>query len=181
MVFSIKFTDQIESNFYHGQIDIGAFCETFETHLNDYTLDQYRHQWKDALSILIKEREPVALFTSINLDGDGIGILWMYWLVPSETAGDANYRREQLDDYPKQADAGYYVGQRFMFVTTEARNFERRIYLEYADGSKGQELALYYLDLSAPDRIFGYLTDNLDGADHWYVSNESVEEFLKTL
>lgn len=181
MAFSIKFRDKIESNFYHGQIEIGAFCETFETHLNDYTLEQYQRQWKDALSILITERTPVALFTSVNLDEDGIGFLWMYWLAPSETAGDASYRREQLVDYPKQADAGYYVGPRFMFVTTEARNFERRVYLEYADGSQEQELALYYLDLSAPDRIFGYLDDHLDGADHWYVSNESVEAFLKTL
>jgi hypothetical protein len=181
VAFSIKFTDKVESDFFHGQINIGAYCETFETHLNDYSLEQYQRQWKDALSILITERTPVALFTSVNLDEDGIGFLWICWLVPSETAGDANYRRQQLDDYPKQDDAGYYVGQRFMFVTTEARNFERRIYLEYEDGSKGQELALYYLDLSAPDRIFGYLEDHLEDAAHWYVSNESVKEFLEEL
>lgn len=181
MAFSIKFTDKVESDFCHGQINIGSFSETFETHLTTYSLSQYQRQWKDALAILITERTPVALFTSVNLDEDGIGFLWMYWLVPSETAGDANYRREKLDDFPKQDDAGYYVGQRFMFVTTDVRNFERRIYLEYEDGSKGQELALYYLDLSSPDRIFGYLGDHLDGADHWYVSNECVEEFIETL
>ncbi|WP_294226141.1 hypothetical protein [uncultured Shimia sp.] len=181
MAFSIKFTNKIESDFCHGQIDIGAFCETFETHLNAYSLKQYQHQWKDALSVLIKERTPVALFTSINLDDDDIGFLWMYWLVPSETAGDADYRKEQLCNYPMQADAGYYVGQRFMFVTTEARNFERRVYMPYEDGSQGPELALYYLDLSAPDRIFGYLDDHLEDASHWYVSNEAIQTFFETL
>lgn len=177
MRFSIQFSSDEDCN---GSISLGDHLETFHSSIDHFSRDQYEQQWINALRITLEERRPTALFQNVEIGDDGVGTLWLYPIVASEFAGDTDSKRLRLSDFPKQEDAGVYIGERFMPVTVDVSNFERRIYLEFEDGSKGDELALYYLDLSAPERFFGYLGDGIADVSHWYFSNSDIEAFLSS-
>ncbi|NRP13025.1 hypothetical protein XMM379_000820 [Aliiroseovarius sp. xm-m-379] len=177
MSFSISFNRSDKAVAGTGEISLGRQSETFSSCFKHFDLKQYEAQWKSALRITLTERRTSALFSSIELDDDGVGRLWLYSVIPSELAGDTASKRARLTDFPAQEDAGIFIGQRFMNVTVNISNFERRIFETYADGSHGDELALYYLDLSAPERFFGYLDDNIADCSHWYFSNEDLQSF----
>ncbi|SHE93812.1 hypothetical protein SAMN05444273_103205 [Litoreibacter ascidiaceicola] len=175
MKFSIQFSS---NNGCNGSITLGEHLETFRSSFGCFSRAQYEQQWINALKIILEERRPTALFVSVEIGDDGVGTLWLYPIVASEFAGDTDDKRMRLSDFPDQEDAGVYIGERFMPVTVDVSNFERRIYLEFEDGSKGDEIALYYLDLSAPERFFGYLGDDIADVSHWYYSNSDLEAFL---
>ena len=177
MDFSIHF--QSGSRETEAAITLGAI-ETFYPNLESFTQADYERQWNDAVRLCLRERKCVALFASAEIAKDGIGTLWLYPLIPSEIAGEVESARSRLEGFPSEEDAGAFIGERFMPVTIKASNFERRIYEWFEDGSRGDELALYYLDLSAPERFFGYIDHQMAHVSHWYVSNESLEKFLST-
>lgn len=176
----IRFSDDQDGIFGHGYISLGDYVENFYSCLNDFSREQYKQQWINALKMILEERRTTALFQSVEVDGDGVGRLLLYPVVPSELAGNTDFKKSHLSDFPTQENAGVYIGERHMSVTTKASNFERRIYLELEDGSRGHELALYYLDLAAPERFFGYLDEDIADVSHWYFSNNDIEMFLSS-
>ena len=109
---------------------------------------------------------------------NGIGTLWLYPIIPSEMAGELGDAKSRLSDFPSNEDGGIYITERFMPVTVKASNFEQRHYYWFEDGSRGEELALYYLDLSAPERFFGYMNYNVADFSHWYFANANMRRFL---
>lgn len=178
MTFSIRYLEDEDGQSNLGKILLGEHNETFYSNLKDFSRYQYEQQWLTALRIVLKERRTAALFQSVDIGEDGFGTLWLYPIVPSEFAGDTDQKKQRLKNFPEIEDAGVYLGERFMPVTVKASNFERRFYSEFEDGSKGDELSLYYLDLSVPERFFGYLDDNIADVSHWYFANSDLEEFL---
>jgi len=180
MNFSILFLGNDDSQSCKGSILLGEHAETFQSCLKDFSRDQYEQQWLNALRIVLRDRRPTALFQSVDIVDDGVGTLWLYPIIPSEFAGDTAEKRLRLSDFPRRDDAGVYLGERFMPVTVKASNFERRFYEEFEDGSKGDELAFYYLDLTAPERFFGYLGDDIADVSHWYFPNSDLEAFLSS-
>ena len=157
---------------------LGEFEEVFEASFEQFSRDQYQRQWREAVRLVLKERRTAALFYNVEIGDEGMGCIWLYPIVPSEFAGITEGERAHLSDFPAQEDAGIYVGERFMFVTVDVSNFKRGLYREYEDGSKADEIALYYIDLSAPERFFVYLDDRLAHASHWYFPNSDLEAFL---
>jgi hypothetical protein len=153
MTFSISFSKTKEANYCKGFITLGQFTETFYSCLTHFDRGQYKRQWMKAVSGVVSQREITALFKSIDIDADGVGTLWLYSLIPSEFAGDRETKRLGLMFFPEQKDGGVYETERCLNVTVRSSNFERRIYEEFEGGIKN-ELALYYLDLAAPERFF---------------------------
>lgn len=157
MAFEIKLT-QTDSTAI-GEITLGEHRETFIPDLTHFTADQYRAQWKRALTRAVVHRESAALFQSLEIDNSGFGTLWLYPLVPSEDA--------KLN---KDAD-GIYVTERFMPIVIDPHLLLERRFHQQDDGTNGPEIMSNFLDMTAPDRFFGYLDDTVSGISHWYYSN----------
>lgn len=180
MVFSICFTDDDDPQFLQGSISLGEHLETFHASLKDFSRDQYEQQWSNAMRVALTERRPTALFQSVNIRDDGVGTLWLYPIVPSELAVGTDDKILSMSDSPKRDGAGVYLCERFMSVTVKASNFEQRIYEEFEDGSKGAELALYYLDLAAPERYYDYIDYAIGNVSNWYYPNSDLEKILSS-
>ena len=155
-----------------GEITLGTRLESFAADTTHFTVDHYARQWRAALERALVGREIAGLFSNIQLDSGGVGLLWLYPLVPAECA--------ELPGTAQRRAGGVYLAERFLHVTTEPDNFRRRIYMEYEDGTKGEEIALHFLDLSAPERVFGYLDGALAGVSHWYVPDAEIAAFLES-
>jgi hypothetical protein len=181
MSFFIRFhADEDEDGACFGSVSLGDDTEDFRTILDHFSRDQYEAQWRNALRIVLAERRPVALFTSVKLGDDGLGRVWLFPIIPSELAGERVTMRPYLRDFPEPEDAGVYVCAGFRHVTVTAANFEKRIYLEFVDGTRGEDLSLYFLDLATPERFFGYLDHDVVGISHWYHPNSELQAFLST-
>jgi len=177
LAFSIQFSGDRDGD---GWISLGNHTETFQSSFSHFSRAQYERQWKQALKTALEDRRPAALFQNVAIGDDGVGTLWLYPIVASECAGDTENKRRGLKNFPEQQDDGVYISERFMPVTVDVSNLKRRIYLEFEDGTTGHELALYYLDMSAPERIFGYLDENFVNLSHWYFSNSEIRNFLSS-
>lgn len=154
-----------------GKITIGDFSESFTPSTEINSLDWYRKQWTAALRLALNKRELGGLITDLTLDADGLGTLWMYTIIPSETAYGLS---------SDQPDSDYlYFTHRFFFVTVQPENFTKRLYIEFDDGTKGDEISLYYYDLKNPSRFFGYLGPSIAGISSWSASNRDIDEFLR--
>ncbi|OUS38322.1 hypothetical protein A9Q94_02675 [Rhodobacterales bacterium 56_14_T64] len=178
MTFTVSFSDEVMTDQAKGSISLGDNLETFYSDLRSYSCEEYKAQWKAAISTSMRERRTTTLFKSVDLDGSGVGRLWLYSIVPSEIAGDTPKKQTQLEDFPACISDGVYLTERFMNVTVRHKSFNKRIYLQYEDGTFGEELALYFLDLAAPERFFGYLDDNVCHISHWYSPNSDLQNFL---
>lgn len=178
MTFAISFIDDAIYDRAKGSISLGNAVETFYSDLSDYSCDDYKAQWTKAINLALNERRTTAIFKSIELAENGIGHLWLYPIVPSEHAGDTSEKQALLEGFPQDASDGVYLTERFMNVTIRPENFNERHFLQYEDGTVGEELALYYLNLSSPESFFGYLHDNVSHISHWYFSNSDLKHYL---
>ncbi len=178
MAFRIGFTGEpAPDGGRRGEITLGDRLETFSADTRHFAPDRYERQWRRALEMALVGREVAALFHSVSLDADGVGQLWLYPVIPSELAEIPEAARRQTASWQGD-DGGVYLAERFLHVTTEPDNFRRRIYTEFEDGTRGEELALHFLDLDAPERVFGYLDGALAGISHWYLANAEIAAFL---
>lgn len=180
MSFNIGFSDHFDGDVCEGSISLGKRNETFHAGLNTFSRSDYVRQWESALKTVLVERRTTALFYNVDIGQNGVGTLWLYPMIPSEWAGDTESKRARLRNFPECDDAGVYICERFVNVTVDPLNFEQRFFEEFEDGSQGEELALYFLDLACPERIFGYLDDNVADVSHWYFSNADLEAFLSS-
>ncbi|WP_370303333.1 hypothetical protein [Pseudooceanicola sp.] len=178
MSFSISFHGEPTGEACEGSISLGEFAETFHADLRSFSRQRYEQQWSDAVKAVLSDRKVVCLFYNVELNEEGYGLLWTYPIVPSELAGDTLSKKKRLENFPDREDDGVYVTERFLNVTVKSENFERRLFWEFEDGSQGEEISLYYLDLSVPERLFGYMNDNIADVSHWYFPNSDLERFL---
>jgi len=95
------------------------------------------------------------------------GWLWLFTLIPSEYAAEKQY-----------SDTGVFITQLFFPVCTKPERFLTRHFLYYEDGTIAEELAFYFLDLSHPERFFGYLGTNILGVSNLFVKNKDMKNFL---
>lgn len=115
----------------------------------------------------VQDRKVSALFFNVDLEVDGTGWLWFFTLIPSEETA-----------LEERSDTGVFITQRFVPVCTQPGSFLTRRFLEYEDGTKGEELSFYFLDLDQPERFFGYLDTTVAGVSSWYVDNRAMISFL---
>ena len=140
----------------------------FSSSLKSFSKDDYESLWKTSVQKSVLERQVTALFTDVWLETDGTGWLWFYTMVPSEETEEEEY-----------SDTGIFITQRFVPVCTKPESFLTRKFIEFDDGTKGEELAFYFLDLRCPERFFGYLDTNISGVSRWFIKNQDVKKFLE--
>jgi len=141
-----------------GIIYLEGVPETFVASLGHFSKEAYVNQWTEAIQTASRDRKPAALFSNVDLEEDGTGWLWYYTLIPSEEV-----------NYGGKHESGIYITHSFKPVCTNPKSFLTRKYVELEDGTKDEELALYFLDLKQPDRFFGYLDTEIFGRSHWFV------------
>lgn len=168
MRFDLRFIGPDGGAEAEGQIFLPPVEEGFVADLSHYSRAQYQCQWRAALRRALEERRIAALFQSVEIGADGVGQLRLYPVIPAECAG-AGASAEQ---------GGIYLCERVMWVTLRPEAFVRRPRLAYEGGTEGADLALYFLDLAAPERFYGYLDSRICGLSHWYFSDAAVAAFL---
>lgn len=146
-----------------GSILLAGATETFTASLTSFSKASYLKQWADAIRTVKHDRKPSALFSNVDLGTDGTGWLWFYTLIPAEEL--------ELESQPEK---GIYITNSFYPVCTNPKSFLKRSFLEYEDGTKGDELAFYFLDLQHPERFFGYLDAEICGRSHWFVNDADL-------
>lgn len=162
--FSEATSDQPHSE---GKISLDGKVETFTASTQLFSKAEYENHWKNSVRKAVQDRQVSALFSDVNLENDGTGWLFFYTLIPSEETTEGTH-----------SNTGVFVTQRFVPVCTKPESFLTRKFIEYDDGSKGEELSFYFLDLDHPERFFGYLDTNILGVSNWFVKNRDMESFL---
>ncbi len=157
-----------------GNIYLETSPETFSSSTQFFSRKDYQRQWKNAIHTVLKKRVIAGLFTNIELFDEGHGRLWLFNLIPHE---DAIVAREE------DRKEGIYVTQQFFNVTIDTKNFQKRMFFEYEDGTYDNdfELSLYYLDLDAPEKFYGYLSGYVCGVSSWHFKNSDFEQCLENL
>lgn len=174
-----SFASYTKENVAHGRILLGENTETFETDLNTYSVKQYQTLWASAIDGAVNRRRTTALISNVSIGNDGIGMVWLYPLVPAEAAAPVKSIADAIPSYPSDPFRGVYITERHMMVTTEAERLTRPFYLTLEDDDGGEtrdeyETPLYYFDVNAPERLFAHLDDSILGISNWYVSNDAL-------
>lgn len=171
-MFDIKFGKSTSEHEIQGKIYLGERYETFLTSTEFFSRELYISQWKNAIYSALNTRQITALFTNIQLSKEGYGHLWLFNIIPAEEAGIVN---------EKDRKEGVYVTQQFFNITVNTGNFRKRIYCEDADGASNDEfeLSLYYLDMNAPEKFYGYLDGRICGVSSWHYNNLDFETFVR--
>jgi hypothetical protein len=169
--FSIRFTsDDPLGTIQEGQLVIASEIEGFESCIGLLSRDQYERGWVNALKLALFEREVACLIVDVVVDDFGNGRIHYFSLIPSEVArGAATFDSDS---------SGLFVTESLKDITIRPENLRIRRYIEFVDGSAGQELAVYFFDPSAPERFFLYLDSSVSNVWNRYVSNEEVRRFL---
>lgn len=167
--FAISFNENTNQEDYcEGSILLAGLAKTFTASLTSFSKASYLKQWADAIRTAKHDRMFSALFTDVDLGTDGTGWLWFYTLIPSE---DLEIYRPDEIKLENQPEKGIYITNSFYPVCTNPKSFLKRSYIEYEDGTKGDELTYYFLDLQHPERFFGYLDYKICGRSNWFVKN----------
>ncbi len=146
-----------------GSILLSGVPEKFIASLTSFSMTSYQKQWSDAIRMVKYDRKPSALFTNVDLGDDGTGWLWIYTLIPSDEL-----------ELEGQSEKGVYITNSFYPVCTNPSSFLKRSFLEYEDGTKGDELAFYFLDLQHPERFFGYLDTAICERSYWFLADADI-------
>ena len=163
--FHISFTnDFAEDESCEGAILLNGLPDTFISSLSFFSKQSYENQWAKAIRMASCDREITALFSNVDLDVDGTGWLWFYTLIPSEDVISEGHQEK-----------GIFITHSFKPVCTDPKSFLTRRFIEFEDGSLGEELSFYFLDLKYPERFFGYLDPQICEISHWFVSDKDIK------
>lgn len=126
----------------------------------------YVAQWQKAVVTAVCQRRISCLIVNLDINEEGVGAVWVWWLIPSE---DVNGAGAEL------REPGIFLTQQFLPVTTDVRAFLRsRSDTELPDS----EQDYYFLNIENVQRFYGYGDARISGISNWYYPNLAFKSFL---
>ncbi len=157
-----------------GKIRLGEFVETFFPSFLDWTEKDYEKQWHHAIKHSLDKRELSCLFLSYEKSDRHVKKISIITIIPEEFVT----RNLAIADEEDEEDLGFYMTECLVFVSENLESLKsdedfEEIYNVYKNNSP-----IYFLDLKKLERFYLYMSCQIQGISHWYISKEELGKSL---